>query len=339
MTTELLDIRAKNQKIGVILLSMGGPSNIDEVRPFLYNLFSDPDIIRLPFILKPFQKVLAWIIAKFRSPKTIEMYKSIGNGSPQLLITQKLAQKTEEILKNEGYNINCFVCMRYTSPRADEIVDLLENMNITDILLFTQYPHFTQSTTGSSFNDFYKTIEKRNRNYKIHEIKDWGSENFYLNWWVRKIEQKLVNKDLSKDIHLIFSVHGLPKRYIDAGEDYPLRISNAVETIISQLGVMGRKVSTHLSYQSQTGPIEWTRPYTIDLLEDIASQNPSIVILIPFGFVSNHVETLYEIDIFIAQRAKKLGIENFSRVDVPDANEEYVNDISRLISQKLDEVS
>jgi ferrochelatase len=324
--------RKIEQKIGIVFLGMGGPSDLDEVRPFLYNLFSDPDIINLPFLLKPFQKMIAWMIAKFRTPQTKQMYQQIGNGSPIISITANHANLVEEELRSKGINAKCYPCMRYTEPRAKTVVDEIRKEDFTDIVLYPQYPHYANATTGSSFNDFYKHY---NLNGAItHEISDWGMEEVYLNFWVEGIKNQLLKYTATKNVHLLFSAHALPKRYIDAGEKYPEKVREAVDEIIRR--VDASHISTHLSYQSQAGPVEWTRPYTTDKIKEIAKENPDVLIVVPIGFVSNHVETLYEIDILYADEAKEVGIPEFVRIEVPDADQMYSKQVAEMILNKIE---
>jgi ferrochelatase len=327
----------KKQKVGLVLLNMGGPPDLDSVRPFLYQLFSDPTLIKLPRFIRFLQKPLAWLIAKFRAPATKKMYQAIGNGSPIRTITEDLAQLLENELKSMEIDAKVVVAMRYTEPRATMAIETLEKHGTEKIILFSQYPHYADSTTGSSLSDFYNYLHRNEtlQLAEVIEIEDWGLENEYVQWWVNKVRDKIDKSELKDGIHVIFSAHGLPQRYIDQGETYPERLQLTVDEIVERLERNGQ-VTYHLAYQSKAGPFPWTQPYTEDVLKEIAVQDPSLVIMVPLGFVSNHVETLYEIDILYAGQAKELGIKNFDRVEVPDADPSYAKGITHLILRKLE---
>jgi protoporphyrin/coproporphyrin ferrochelatase len=330
----------KLNNVGIVLLNMGGPKTLEDVQPFLFNLFADPDIINLPFFMKPFQKQLAWLIARNRSKGTKEMYQHIGNGSPILEITENLAQKIEQELKDTFNGIKTNVAMRYTYPRAEDAIKQLKENNVENLILFSQYPHYADSTTLSSIKDFHKAALKLNfQPKKIIEIDEWGLEPEYISWWVNGIINTIKEKHvtLDKSVHLIFSAHGLPKRYVDKGEKYPFRIQKSVAEVIDQLGDdIISKINYHISYQSRAGPLEWTKPYTDDLIEEIVEKDAKTIIIVPFGFVSNHVETLFEIDILYGDLAKEKGIENYYRVEVPDDDDAYAKAITKMILRKIE---
>ncbi|MHA2248904.1 MAG: ferrochelatase [Candidatus Kariarchaeaceae archaeon] len=331
-------MQEKEGKLGIVLLNMGGPADINSVRPFLYELFSDQEIINFPKFLRPFQKPIAWLIAKFRAPKTKQMYDAIGGGSPIKKITEDLAISLENELIENGVPSKVVVSMRYAEPRSNEAISILERENIEKLVLFSQYPHYAKSTSGSSLNDFYTNIPKESflNSIETIEIDDWGLEDEYISWWVAKIKEKLdATEILDNSIHIIFSAHGIPKKYVEAGEKYPERIEAAYYKILNQLGKVRTQVATHLAYQSRAGPVEWTQPYTDKLLIKIGQLEPSKVIIVPLGFVSNHVETLYEIDILFANIAKENGISDFSRVEVPDSDPLYAKNMSKLIVKRL----
>lgn len=325
----------ESRRLGLILLNMGGPKDLDAVEPFLYNLFADPEIIVLPRLLRPFQKPLAWLISKFRTPSTSDMYQQIGNGSPILQITNQLGSEMEQYFSNGFDYIYSSSLMRYTPPRANEVIKKLQEEDINTIILFSQYPHYAESTSGSSFNEFYQELEKVDYNPKIIEVKEWGTEPEYLNWWKRGIINTFEKNDipLNENTHLIFSAHGLPMRYVNAGEEYPNRILEAAELIMDKLGDIPKQISTHVSFQSQAGPIEWTKPYTDELIDEIAEENGEYIVIVPLGFVSNHVETLYEIDILYKDQAEDLGITNYYSIDVPDADPKYAKEISEMVKR------
>lgn len=335
-------IVSTKKKYGIVYFNMGGPDNLDEVRPFLYNLFSDGEIIDLPWLLKPIQKPLAWLIAKFRSKATKEMYGLIGGKSYTNEITLKLANGVTKELQNMGVENTSVLAMRYASPRVQEAIETLEKEDVDTLVLFTQYPHYAKSTTGSSFNDFYRNLNgSKLKDRKTIVIEDWGNETEYINWWVKAINNVIATLEvpIDENLHILFTSHGLPMKYIKAGETYSEKIESAMELIVEKLGETGKNASIHLAYQSKAGPFPWTQPYTHDELEEIGKLSPSAVIMVPLGFVSNNVETLYEIDILYSDLAKSLGITNYTRVDVPDYNSFYTKEIANMLYRYIEEAN
>lgn len=328
------------KKFGIVFFNMGGPKDLESVRPFLYNLFSDNEIINLPWFISPFQKPLAWLIAKFRSKSTQEMYKKMGGRSYTNDITQELADEVNKELLRKGIDSASVIAMRYAPPRVEDAINQLEQEDIDTLVLFTQYPHYAKSTTGSSYNDFNRYLEDSSLSGKTKiVIDDWGTEAAYIDWWVNAIT-RVINKlesPVDENIHIVFTAHGLPLKYIKAGEKYPERIEQARDDIIQKLGDIGKNAQFHLAYQSKAGPFPWTQPYTHDKLEEISKTNPRTVIMVPLGFVSNNVETLYEIDILYSELAQELGIKDYRRVQVPDQDSEYVKNIADMLQKYIEE--
>ena len=230
--------------------------------------------------------------------------------------------------------------MRYSAPRAKDTITLLEEAEVDELVLFTQYPHYAKSTTGSSYYDFIKNLEDSSLADSVSiKIMDWGDENEYINWWVKGINDLIDEYDLtpSKDLHVVFTCHGLPMKYIKKGEIYPERIESAYNKVKKALGETAENSSIHLAYQSRAGPLPWLQPYTDDKLKEIGELQPKAVIMVPLGFVSNNVETLYEIDILYKDLATSLGITNYYRVDTPDADPDYAQSISNFLQRKIKE--
>ena len=306
----------KPPKIALVLLQMGGPYSQELIKPFLINLFSDSDIIRLPFFLKPLQGFIARMIVMKRLAFVKGNYNLIGGGSPIFQHTSGLAKNVFEELKRQGNETTdvTFV-MRYSEPRANSISSLLKDRNLEKIVLFPLYPHYSESTTGSSFKDIMKKITHK-IDSEIVTINDWGIEPFYINWWIEQIRVELDKlKSSEKPTKIVFSVHGLPKRYIDNGDPYYNSIKSAVDLITKNFP----DFEFTLAFQSKVGPIEWLRPYTVDAVKSVANKDVNML-FVPLGFVSDHIETLQEIDILYTDQAKSLGVQTIRRVQVPNAS-------------------
>ena len=315
-----------NPKVAVVLLQMGGPYSQELIKPFLINLFSDPDIIRLPIFIKPLQGFIARMITFKRLNFVKNNYKLIGGGSPIFQHTSGLAKNIFETLKSLGHDADVTFIMRYSEPRAKMIIPILKERGLEKIVLFPLYPHFSISTTGSSLKDFMKYY-KSDSNSNIVTINDWGLEPFYIDWWIDQIRTELNELEgTKKPSKIIFSVHGLPKRYIDKGDPYYDSIKSAVEAITKYFP----DIDYTLSFQSKVGPIEWLRPYTVDAVKSIATKDSNLL-FVPLGFVSDHIETLQEIDILYTDQAKALGVENIKRAKVPNDSEQFAKHITNYL--------
>ncbi len=326
-----------NQKTCVVFLQMGGAKNKEEVKTFLINLFSDPEIIRLPIFLKPFQKLLAQIITKTRIKGTIKMYDEIGGGSPILEITQSFSKKVEQNLIEKGYNVETFIIMRYSQPRAKDTIEKIEKAKCKKIVLFTLYPHYSNATTGSSIKDFFKHINGRLKELEIIQIREWGLEDTYINWWVSQLKatiEKIPAKQ-RKETHILFSAHSLPKKYVEKGDPYLKQIQTSYQRVTDKIKKEYPEIKTSLSFQSKVGPVEWLKPYTEEKIKEIAKQNPKHLIIVPFGFVSDHLETIYEIDVYYKNISKESGIPNFYRIKTPNDNPTFVEGISKIIEKRV----
>lgn len=313
-------------EVAVVLLQMGGPYNQDLIKPFLINLFSDPDIIRLPFLIKPLQGFIARMITRKRLNFVKGNYQLIGGGSPIFQHTAGLTKNVFSTLQSMGLNIDVTFVMRYSEPRTAKVIPMLEQRGIKKIILFPLYPHYSESTSGSSYSDFMKYYNKKDAS-EIVTIKDWSHESFYLDWWVQQIRSELSALQSSpKPTKIVFSVHGLPKRYIDQGDPYYNSVKTAVDSIMSNFPNFDHT----LAFQSKVGPIEWLRPYTVDAVNEIASKDVNLL-FVPLGFVSDHIETLQEIDILYTDQAKDLGVETIKRAKVPNESETFAKNISNYL--------
>jgi ferrochelatase len=310
-----MESAAGEPKAGVALLTMGGPEKEEEVEPFLRDLFADPDLIRLPAIMRPFQGTLAKRVARKRRALALEMYRQIGF-SPLRRETEALARRVADSLGSLGHDIPVEVGMRYTRPRVPETWDRLIGAGAVRAVALPLYPHETGVATGSSISDF-RAFAPRNPARgppPVIEIRDFGSDPRYLDLLASWVQRSLdgMRKDGGEGPHhLLFSAHGLPVAYVRSGDEYPERVREASKEVASRLK---DAPEWSVSFQSRVGDREWTRPYTDDQLKVLASKGVRSLLVVGMGFVSDHVETLYEIDILYRDLAKKAGVERFERV-------------------------
>jgi ferrochelatase len=289
----------QNGKKGVILLNMGGPDTLDDVRPFLFNLFSDREIIRLgPAFL---QKFLAYIISRRRAPKSRAIYAKIGGGSPLKEISFRQAGALEKALNEDGdYTVT--VAMRYWPPFADEAIQQMVAAGVDHLTALTLYPHYSKATTGSSLSHLRQCLQRLAPHIPLTSITSWPTEKFYIAALAENIIQG-VQTFTAEPVEIVYSAHSLPVSFIEDGDPYVEHIEqtiNAIEEITHQRGV--------LCYQSRSGPVEWLSPSTPDMLETLADKGCKNILMVPISFVSDHVETLYEINILYREQAARRGM-------------------------------
>jgi ferrochelatase len=323
-------------RVGVLLLNLGGPEQLDDVRPFLFNLFSDPEIIRLPF---PWlQKPLAWLISTSRARTSQENYRQIGGGSPLRRITDEQAQALQKALKDQGHDeVMVYVGMRYWHPFTEEAIARIKRDRIENLVILPLYPQFSISTSGSSFRVLERLWETDPTLQRIDYtvIPSWYDRSGYLQAMADLIAQELDQFPNPDDVHVFFSAHGVPVSYVEeAGDPYQKEIEQCAGLIMQTLN---RPNDWTLAYQSRVGPVEWLQPYTEDAIEELAAQGVEDMVVVPISFVSEHIETLQEIDIEYREVAEEAGIENFRRVPALNTHPLFINDMANMVEEALRE--
>ncbi len=290
-------------KTGVILLNMGGPEKQEDVAGFLYNLFSDREIIRLgpPWLQKP----LAWYIARKRADKSRKAYALIGGGSPLKEITLQQAQCLEQSLQFSGL-FSVAIAMRYWSPRAAQALAAMKSQKVERIIALPLYPHYSRATSGSSLSDLKREAERLCPDLPFVAIESWPDHPLYIGALVDSIKNGLSRFD-EQEVQIIYSAHSLPVSFIKAGDPYVDHILQTVQAIEKQTNLPGR-----LCFQSRSGPVEWLSPSTPEMIRTLADEGKKNVLMVPISFVSDHIETLYEIDILYQKFAEELGIRLLS---------------------------
>ncbi len=313
-------------KKAVILFNLGGPDKLESVEPFLFNLFNDPAIISLPSIIR---YPLAKFISKRRAPIAKNIYKEIGNKSPILELTQKQAENLENNLIKKG-DYKCFVIMRCWHPRASEVIKKVREYNPDEIILLPLYPQFSASTSGSSINEWNSLCKKENYKVKTKIICCYPTENNFLEAHVSLIK-KTINNLENKNFKLIFSAHGLPENKIKKGDPYQWQVEKTVEGIMSKL--TSENLDFLISYQSRVGPLKWIGPSTDDVIIKYSKEKKGIVI-VPVAFVSEHSETLVELDIEYKKLAKDNGCSFYKRIPALGIEENFIKGLTELVLEK-----
>jgi protoporphyrin/coproporphyrin ferrochelatase len=324
-------------RVGVLLLNLGGPEQLSDVRPFLYNLFSDPEIIRIPF--KWLQKPLAWFISTSRAKKSQENYKQIGGGSPLRRITEEQAKALQDNLRTKGFDASVYIGMRYWHPFTEEAIAQVKQDGIQELVVLPLYPQFSISTSGSSFRlleDIWNADPELQK-IKYTVIPSWYDRPGYVESMADLLRQEV---DQCADPHnatIFFSAHGVPVSYVtEAGDPYQKEIEGCTELIMKALNRPNPHV---LAYQSRVGPVEWLQPYTEDKLEELGGQGVKELVVLPISFISEHIETLQEIDMEYREVAQEVGIEHFRRVPALNTYPKFINDLGDMVVEALHQPS
>jgi protoporphyrin/coproporphyrin ferrochelatase len=316
-------------RLGVLLLNLGGPEQLSDVRPFLFNLFSDPEIIRIP--IPALQKPLAWIISTSRAKKSQANYQKIGGGSPLRRITEEQARALEHQLQAQGEDAKVYIGMRYWHPFTEDALAEIKRDEIEQLVILPLYPQFSISTSGSSFRLIEKIWQENPQLQppKYTVIADWYKEPGYLQAMTELIATEIDKCPNPEQAHVFFSAHGVPVSYIEeAGDPYQAEIEECTKLVMQTLG---RNNEHSLAYQSKVGPIEWLQPYTEDAIVGLAAQGVSDLVVVPISFVSEHIETLEEIDIEYREIAEEAGIHTFNRVPALDTNPIFIQAMVDLV--------
>ncbi|HYP26225.1 MAG TPA: ferrochelatase [Blastocatellia bacterium] len=331
------DTATDKERVGVLLFNLGGPETLDDVKPFLFNLFSDPDIIRLP--IKAIQKPLAWLIATSRAKKSSGYYAKIGGGSPLRRITGEQAQALKEALERRGIYASVYVGMRYWTPFTEEALAQIERDRVTHLVILPLYPQFSISTTGSSLNRLRDIVSKNGYGpARTSVVCSWETDPDYISALVRSVEEELArfpDQGTSKT-HILFSAHSVPVSYIKEGDPY---LDQTRETVSACMRLLGEDRPHSLSFQSKVGPVKWLQPSTEEAVRRLASEGASQVLLVPVSFVSEHIETLYELDILYRDVATEAGIGHYRRVGALNCRPDFIDALARLVERAVSNAS
>ncbi|MHC1737958.1 MAG: ferrochelatase [Ignavibacteriaceae bacterium] len=314
-------------KIAVVLFNLGGPDSLDAVQPFLENLFNDPDIFKLPF-----QKKLAKFISTKRAPKVQKEYELIGGKSPLGEWTEVQRKMLEESLCSRSLNADVLVAMRYWHPLTEVTAAQAEKGGYDKVILLPLYPHYSISTTGSSFNEWKRFYTGDTG--KLIYINSYFKDELYLQAVSERIDEGLLQfpAGVRDQVNLVFSAHGTPKSYIKKGDPYLCEIMTTVEEVMK---LRKNDRPHHLCFQSKVGPMKWLEPSTDSMIEKLASENKKHLLIIPISFVSDHVETLFELNIEYRHIADKNKVENY--IVMPGLNDSklFISALTNLVLQAV----
>ena len=315
---------------GIVLFQLGGPDTLDAIQPFLFNLFCDPDIIDFPFA-RIGRRPLAKLISTTRAKKVKHHYSVIGGGSPIRKFTELQARALEAQMRSSGVNARCFIAMRYWHPFTAEAVRQLEEASCDEVVLLPLYPHFSSTTTGSSLNEWDRRFRG---NLPVHVVESFYRDKMYLESLIEKIDLALSRFSAPDRPEIVFSAHSLPQSIIDNGDPYQKQIEETVQLLMQRGGWPNHH---RLCYQSKVGASKWLQPSLTRTLRDLAAEKIQEVCIVPISFVSDHVETLGEIDHEARELAHQLGIRSFEMTAGLNDSPKFIEALARLVIRALGE--
>ena len=322
---------------------MGGPRNLTEIEPFLVSLLGDPAMVRLPFFIKPWQGRLAARWARKRTPKVTARYRQIGGGSPLISHTDQLAEDLQTRLRDKGLEAMGKATYRYSRPGVDQALEEMEREGVRRLTQLSLYPHFSHTTTGSSLAATDTLLNGDRAGWQVTTIDSWGEENGYLDLLEEQVREALargggtssdtnIHDDERPNTALLCSAHGLPRRYVENGDPYLDQVTATFRALSRRLDPL----ECRLGFQSQMGPVKWLEPTSSQMVAQLAEEGYSRLLVLPLGFVCDHIETLYDMDILLFEQALEAGFESFRRLPAFNDQETFVEFLAELIIGKLE---
>ncbi|MCU0646890.1 MAG: ferrochelatase [Gemmatimonadaceae bacterium] len=319
---------------GIVMLNMGGPESLDDVEPFLLNLFADRELLRLPW-----QNVLGRALAKRRAPRVRGLYAAIGGGSPIRRWTEAQGRAMVERLDRLSPSTaphRFYVAFRYVSPSADEALHQMAADGVTRAVAFSQYPQHSCTTTGSSLGDLWRALERtgtRGR-FRWSVIDRWPTHHGFVQAMAERVREGLATYPdaIRDDVLLLFSAHSLPLSVIARGDAYPQEVGASVHAVLDALALPNPSL---LCYQSEVGPVRWLGPSTERVIRQLARDRRHNVLVVPIAFTSDHIETLSEIDREYGELAHTLGLDGFRRAPALNDSARFADALADLVHTHL----
>ncbi|MGA8273439.1 MAG: ferrochelatase [Candidatus Sulfotelmatobacter sp.] len=318
------------RRVGVVLFQLGGPDTLAAIEPFLYNLFCDPDIIDFPFA-RLGRKALAKLISTTRARKVQHHYATIGGGSPIRRFTERQARALELELISQGIDARCFVAMRYWHPFTSEAIAELRAAECNEVVLLPMYPQYSSTTTGSSLNEWQRQFHDH---VPVHNVGAFYRHPMYLEALVEKVDEALSRFEIPARAEIVFSAHSIPMSIVAKGDPYQRHIEETVRLVMESGGWPNRH---RLCYQSKVGASKWLQPSLHRTLRELAAEKKREVCIVPVAFVSDHVETLGEINHEGREEARRLGITHFEMSSGLNDSPKFISALGQLVVQALDE--
>jgi ferrochelatase len=326
-------MKSGENKIAVVLFQLGGPDSIESIQPFLYNLFSDPDIINFPgaFLAR---RYIAKLISLSRAKIVAMNYQQIGGRSPIIDLTFAQANELQKKL-DAIFSAKVFVAMRYWHPSTEEVVRELKKERFSKVILLPLYPQYCKATTASSLNEWNRICIKMDyQKIQTKFINSFHDHPLYVEAIADNINiaYSKFSQQNAGNIDLVFSAHGVPVSYIEAGDPYQKQIEETIQLVVNK----GQWESPHyICYQSKVGPMKWLKPSLKDMITRLASAGRKNILVIPIAFVTEHIETLHEINIEARKEALHLGITQFEMMPALNSHPKFIQCLSELVLNRV----
>jgi ferrochelatase len=320
----------EKKKVSVVLFQLGGPDSSAAVEPFLYNLFCDPDIIDF-FGAWFARRPLARYIARKRAVMVREHYDAIGGHSPIRLLTERQARALEAALAPHC-SARCFIAMRYWNPLTAEAVAEVNAAGAPELVLLPMYPQYSLATTSSSLKEWKRLYHSNGSAPRTHVIENFFDHPLYIQSMAERIALSLTHFGEPDRAHIVFSAHGLPLSLIERGDPYAKHVEGTVRLVMQR----GAWKNAHtLCYQSKVGRRKWLSPSLTDTIERLARSGEKRLLIVPVAFVTEHIETLHEINIEAREQAHKLGIEQFEMMPAVGDSPTFISALADLVVKAI----
>src|ERR1043165_3691451 len=329
-------------RTGIALLNFGGPWTLGDVKPFLYRLFVNPSV--LVGVPAPFRQLAAFAIAQVKGPSSVESYRSIGGGSPQLKWTEAQAEGLRRLLKGEGNgngngngNAGEEVCieigMRSAEPSIESALRRLKEWGAQRLVLLPLFPQFSTTTTGTCLEEAEAAFARLDWWPLKHEVRNWPDEPTYAALLRGPLDEALARAEAERGacdevIHVLFSAHSLPMKIVERGDPYPEDVRRTIEAVTE-----GLSHPWSLCFQSRNGKMAWLEPYLEDELKRLAARGVRRVVVVPVSFVSDHIETLFELDRLYAEQARREGIKHYYRARTFNDDPEFAAVLRAILKE------
>jgi protoporphyrin/coproporphyrin ferrochelatase len=324
--------RIQNLKTGIVLLNFGGPWTLDDVKPFLYRLFSNPSV--LVGVPAPLRQLLSFAIAQVKGPSSIRAYESIGGGSPQLIWTEAQAEGLRRLLRFGGrVSLRVEVGMRSAEPSIEDALRRLKDWGAQRLVVLPLFPQFSTTTTGTCLQEVKDSLRRLGWKPPTHEINNWPAHKGYTALLRRTLDEAIEHAEAERGevcdpIHVLFSAHSLPLKIVERGDPYPSDVRRTVEAISD-----GLSHPWSLCFQSRNGRLPWLQPYLEDEIKRLAAEGVRRLVVVPVSFVSDHIETLYELDQLYAGLARTHGVTHYYRARAFNGDPDFPRVLRSLLSE------
>jgi ferrochelatase len=319
-------------KTGIALLNFGGPWTLQDVKPFLYRLFVNPAV--LVGVPAPIRQLLAFTIAQVKGPSSIKCYEAIGGGSPQLRWTEMQAAGLRRLFTNgQGEHVRVEIGMRSAEPTIEQALRRLKDWGAEQLILLPLFPHYSTTTTGTCLQEVRDSLRRLNWQPVVRELTNWPDHPAYAALLRRTVAEAIERAETERNdkddpIHVLFSAHSLPMKIIRRGDPYPGDVQRTIAAVTKDL-----RTAWSLSFQSRNGPMPWLEPYTEDEIKRLGAAGVHRLVVVPLSFVSDHIETLYELDLLYAALARRHGITHYYRARAFNGDPEFPKVLRAIIAE------